>query len=160
MTEQKQCASWRLLVLAIRECSNRSTEDWSHSTGPRAVDRGKRQAGFTLIEVLVALGIFAVIGVSIVKTMQDSVRHQIAIEERLAANWLAQQTLAELRLRTPWPPLGEKTEQLSFAGREWQVTARVEATTEQRMRHITIEVAHPDTESSILTLDAWAAEEK
>ncbi|WP_073270471.1 type II secretion system minor pseudopilin GspI [Microbulbifer donghaiensis] len=117
------------------------------------------QRGFTLVEVLVALVIFGVVAASVLKTMQDSVRQQAAMEERLAANWVAQQVLAEVRLRSPWPPLGEKSERVPFAEREWQVTARVEATREERMRHIIIEVARPDAENPTLTLDAWAAKE-
>lgn len=119
-----------------------------------------KQSGFTLVEVLVALVIFGVIAASVLKTMQNSVRQQMAMEERLAANWVAQQVLAEVRLRTPWPPVGEKTERVPVGAREWQVTARVEDTAEERMRHIAIEVAHPDAESPTYTLDAWAAREE
>lgn len=118
-----------------------------------------KQRGFTLVEVLVALVIFGVIAASVLKTMQDSVRQQMAMEERLAANWVAQQVLAELRVSSPWPPLGDKSELVPVGEREWQVTVRVESTTEERMRHITIEVASPEAENPTLTLDAWAAKE-
>lgn len=118
-----------------------------------------KQNGFTLVEVLVALVIFGVIAASVLKTMQNSVRAQAAMEERLAANWVAQQVLAEIRVQNPWPPLGEKTERVPVGEREWQVTARVEGTSEERMRHITIEVAQPEAENPSYTLDAWAAQE-
>jgi general secretion pathway protein I len=118
-----------------------------------------RQKGFTLVEVLVALVIFGVIAASVLKTLQDSVRQQAALEERLAANWVAQQVLAEVRLQHPWPPLGSKSERVPFANREWQVTASVQATSEARMRHIAIEVGRPDSALPILTLDSWAAQE-
>lgn len=118
------------------------------------------QRGFTLIEVLVALAIFGVIAVSLLNTMQGSVRQQAVMEERLSANLVAQQALAEIRLRTGWPPVGEKTERVPLGAREWQVTARVENTSEERMRHITVEVTRPDGEYPVLTLDAWAAREE
>lgn len=118
-----------------------------------------QQRGFTLVEVLVALVIFGVIAASVLKTMQDSVRQQAAMEDRLAANWVAQQVLAEVRLRDPWPPLGQKSERVPVGEREWQVTATVEGTAEPRMRHITIEVGRPDNDSPTITLDAWAAQE-
>lgn len=117
------------------------------------------ERGFTLVEVLVALAIFGVIAVSILSTMQGSVRQQAIMEERLAADQIAQQALAELRLRSAWPPIGEKTERVTQGGQEWQVTARVEDTTEERMRHITIKVGYPDAPSPSLTLDAWAAKD-
>ncbi|WGL17152.1 type II secretion system minor pseudopilin GspI [Microbulbifer bruguierae] len=115
------------------------------------------QQGFTLVEVLVALVIFGVIAASVLKTLQDSVRQQAALEQRLSANWVAQQALEEIRLRTDWPPLGKKTEKLLLADREWQVTAEVKSTNEPRMRHIIVQVGLPD-ESPTLTIDSWMAQ--
>ncbi|GAB2902359.1 type II secretion system minor pseudopilin GspI [Microbulbifer echini] len=117
------------------------------------------QRGFTLVEVLIALVIFGVIAASVLRTMQSSVQRQRVMEERLAANWVAQQVLSQVRLQTPWPPIGEKKDEVAFAARDWEVTARVEATSEERLRHITIEVGYPDAENPTLTLDAWAAQE-
>ncbi|KUJ84810.1 type II secretion system protein GspI [Microbulbifer flavimaris] len=118
-----------------------------------------RQRGFTLIEVLVALTIFGVIAASVLRTMQESVRTQAFLEERLAASWVAQQVLAEIRVRSPWPPLGEKSERVMQGQGEWLVTASVEDTNEPRLRHITIEVMRPDGENPTYSLDAWAAQE-
>lgn len=115
------------------------------------------QRGFTLVEVLVALVIFGVIAASVLKTMQDSVRQQTALEERLAANWVAQQALAEIRLRTDWPPIGKKTEKMILSEREWQVSAEVKSTSEPRMRHIVVQVGWPD-KPPILTIDSWVAQ--
>ncbi|WP_299942881.1 type II secretion system minor pseudopilin GspI [uncultured Microbulbifer sp.] len=117
------------------------------------------QGGFTLVEVLVALVIFGVIAASVLQATQRSVRQQRVMEERLAANWVAQQVLSQMRLQTPWPPVGEQTEEVTFALREWAVAARVEDTNEVRLRHIIIQVRHPDAENPTLTLDAWAARE-
>ncbi|MFV8782589.1 type II secretion system minor pseudopilin GspI [Microbulbifer sp. SA54] len=116
-----------------------------------------RQRGFTLVEVLVALVIFGVIAASVLKTLQDSVRQQAALEERLAANWVAQQALEEIRLRTDWPPLGKKTEKVIVGEREWQVAAEVKSTSEPRMRHLIVQVGWPD-QSPILTIDTWMAQ--
>ncbi|GAA5444575.1 hypothetical protein Misp06_02762 [Microbulbifer sp. NBRC 101763] len=124
-----------------------------------SAQRFSAQRGFTLVEVLVALVIFGVIAASVLQAMQRSVRQQRIMEERLAANWVAQQILSQVRLQTPWPPVGEQKEEVTFAEREWEVTARVEATSEERLRHITIEVGYPDAENPTLTLDAWAAQE-
>ncbi|USD23501.1 type II secretion system minor pseudopilin GspI [Microbulbifer variabilis] len=118
-----------------------------------------RQGGFTLVEVLIALVIFGVIAASVLRTMQSSVQRQRVMEERLAANWVAQQVLSQIRVQTPWPPIGEKKEEMSFAERDWEVTAKVEATSEERLRHIVIQVGYPDAENPTLTLDAWAAQE-
>lgn len=117
----------------------------------------RRQRGFTLVEVLVALVIFGVIAASVLKTLQDSVRQQAALEERLSANWVAQQALEEIRMRTDWPPLGKKTERVTVGEREWQVAAEVESTNEPRMRHLIVRVGWPD-QDPILTIDSWMAQ--
>lgn len=124
------------------------------------IDRSqpRTQRGFTLVEVLVALVIFGVIAASVLKTLQDSVRQQGALEERLTANWVAQQALAEIRLRTDWPPLGKKTEKVLLGNREWQVTAEVKSTSEPKMRHVIVQVGRPEAQLPILTIDSWMAQ--
>ena len=117
----------------------------------------RRQKGFTLVEVLVALVIFGVIAASVLKTLQDSVGQQSRLEERLAANWVAQQALAEIRIRSDWPPLGKNTERVIVGEREWQVAAEVKSTSEPRMRHLIVQVGWPD-EDPILTIDSWMAQ--
>ena len=117
----------------------------------------RSQRGFTLIEVMVALVIFGVIAASVLKTLQDSIRQQAALEDRLAANWVAQQTLAEIRMRTEWPPLGKKTERVMVGEREWQVAAEVKSTSEPRMRHLIVQVGWPD-QAPILSIDSWMAQ--
>ncbi|WP_413665696.1 type II secretion system minor pseudopilin GspI [Microbulbifer sp. ZKSA004] len=117
------------------------------------------QRGFTLIETLVALFMFGIIAIAVLGAMQGSVHKQRMMEDRLAANWVAQQVLSQVRVQTPWPPIGEQTDQVTLGQREWEVRARVEATTNERLRHIIIEVGHLDAENPTLTLDAWAAEE-
>lgn len=119
--------------------------------------RRRGQQGFTLVEVLVALVIFGVIAASVLKTLQDSVRQQAALEQRLTANWVAQQALAEIRLRTDWPPLGKKTEKVTLADRDWQVAAEVKTTNEPKMRHIIVQVGMPE-QPPILTIDSWVAQ--
>ena len=119
--------------------------------------QSRSQRGFTLVEVLVALVIFGVIAASVLKTLQDSVRQQAALEQRLAANWVAQQALEEIRLRTDWPPIGKKTEKLLLGDREWQVAAEVKSTNEPRMRQIIVQVGWPE-QPPILTIDTWVAQ--
>ncbi|GAB2525327.1 type II secretion system minor pseudopilin GspI [Microbulbifer agarilyticus] len=116
-----------------------------------------RACGFTLVEVLVALVIFGVIAASVLKTLQESVRQQAALEERLTANIVAQQVLAEIRLRTDWPPLGKEIETVLLGDREWEVSAEVKSTKEPRMRHIIVQVGWPE-KPPILTVDSWVAE--
>ena len=57
-----------------------------------------RLRGFTLVEVMVALAIFTVVAVTLVKTATLSVRHAGLIEDRSTAWWLAENEITRLRL--------------------------------------------------------------
>lgn len=60
-----------------------------------------RHGGFTLIEVLVALAIFAVLAAALVLASGNFAERQRRIEERTLALWAAQNALDELRVGFP-----------------------------------------------------------
>ncbi|GMG88238.1 type II secretion system minor pseudopilin GspI [Biformimicrobium ophioploci] len=119
-----------------------------------------RSAGFTLIEVLVALVIFSVIAVSLSQVMAESIRTQTSLEERLTANIVAEAAVDQVRVAAPWPPVGQRTERVTLGGRDWQVTATVESTAEPAMRKLTVKVARAQSGDVIRTLETWLAEVK
>ena len=67
------------------------------------------QLGFTLIEVLVALTIFAVALAALVRAASISTDGAIDIRERLMATWVAQNHLAELVALGAFPEVGSRT---------------------------------------------------
>jgi general secretion pathway protein I len=74
---------------------------------------GKR-AGFTLIEVLVALAIVAIALMSALRAAGQGTNNLSELRSRLLAGWVAENLLAEHRARRDWLPLGI----LRGAGRE------------------------------------------
>lgn len=58
----------------------------------------RRDAGFTLIEALIALAILAITAVSFLRATEANVTRVSALEIRAAAGWVAQNRLAELML--------------------------------------------------------------
>lgn len=62
-------------------------------TGPRRAD-----AGFTLIEALIALAVLAITAVSFLRATEANVARVTTLEARTAATWVAQNRLAELTL--------------------------------------------------------------
>lgn len=68
-------------------------------TARRAAD-----AGFTLIETLVALGVLAITAIALLGVTEGHVTRVAALESRAAAQWAAENRLAELALGlTPDP---------------------------------------------------------
>ena len=58
-----------------------------------------RVRGFTLLEVMVALVIFALVSVALVKNATSSVRHAAIIQDRTIAWWLAENRMTNFRIQ-------------------------------------------------------------
>jgi general secretion pathway protein I len=108
-----------------------------------------RERGFTLVEVLVALAIFAVALTAAFRATSVATDGAVDFRERLLAGWVAENRLAEHGFDA-WPELGERrgTEEqagLAFAWRE-----RVSATADPLSRRIDVEVFAPQSPDHVL----------
>ena len=101
-----------------------------------------RSRGFTLVEVMVALAIFTVVAVTLVKTATLSVRHAGLIEDRSTAWWLAENEITRLRLveRTDenFPRVGTDRTSVDLSSDSWELETRVESTENELVRRITV----------------------
>lgn len=101
--------------------------------------RGSR--GFTLLEVLVALGIFALVAASILTVTSRSLQNAARLEDKTLAMWVADNRLAEMQLAEVPAGDGRDQGETAFAGRRWDWRSEVEATSEPAMRRVTVLVA-------------------
>jgi len=96
----------------------------------------KRRAGFTLVEVLVALAITAIVlvaGLKATSALTDNADRQSAV---LLAQLCAENKLVELRLARRLPPVGDATTACAQAGRALQVTQTVRPTPNPNFRRV------------------------
>ncbi|HBX55186.1 MAG TPA: type II secretion system protein GspI, partial [Pseudomonas sp.] len=90
----------------------------------------KRSAGFTLLEVLVALAIFALVAASVLTASARSLQTAARLEDKTLAMWIADNRLTELQLADTPPGDGRDQGELEFAGRRWQWQSEIQATSE------------------------------
>ncbi|MGV8842182.1 MAG: type II secretion system minor pseudopilin GspI [Pseudomonas sp.] len=106
----------------------------------------KQCRGFTLLEVLIALAIFAVVAASVLTASARSLQTAARLEDKTLAMWIADNQLTELQLAKTPPGDGRDQGELAFAGRRWQWQSEIHATSEPSMRRVTLWVApRPDS---------------
>ena len=92
-------------------------------------------AGFTLIESLIALAVLAITAVSFLRATEANVARVSALETRAAAGWVAQNRLAELTLgMTPAPG------PVAMLGQDFTVTVATVPTADPGLAQLDIAV--------------------
>ncbi|MDH3900187.1 MAG: type II secretion system minor pseudopilin GspI [Gammaproteobacteria bacterium] len=111
--------------------------------------RGARLAveGFTLLEVLVALGVLALTMGAVIKAVGDYTGNQSYLRDRTLAVWAARNVLAEQQLENAWPGTGEFKGTTDMGKREWRWLVRVTQTEEAELRRLDVEVQPIDSDA-------------
>lgn len=99
-----------------------------------------KQRGFTLLEVLVALAVFSVAAISLMKVSESQFRVSQHLEEKTFAHWIALNMITEMQVNQDWPNIGEQTGKISMASREWKVIIKTQATPVSRVRRVELVV--------------------
>lgn len=117
-----------------------------------------RQSGLTLLEVMVALFIFAVTGTAIMKAASEHLNGVGQIEEVAVATWVANNRLNEIMMERPWPLKNNQKGQQDMAGRTWYWTQVVKATNDSDFKAVEISVSLKESRAdNITTVVAYLA---
>lgn len=114
----------------------------------------KRHAGFTLIEVLVALAILGIALAASMRTLGLATDSAQDSRERLAATWVLQNRLAEMEARRVFPPAGETRGEIDYAGLKITWKQKVSETPNTAFRRVELSAglsAQPDYALARLT---------
>lgn len=106
-----------------------------------------RQAGFTLIEVLVALLVFGLIATAAAQVGSQYIASYERVRDKTLAGWLADNRINELRLQETLPGISENSRDTEFGPYRWRVTTAILATADAKMRRIEVSVAKYREES-------------
>lgn len=96
---------------------------------------------FTLLEVLVALAIFASVAAVVLTAVSRSLYNAEQLELKTLAGWIADNRLNELQLTQPTPEEGSETQRVEYAGLVWEVRSEVVNTAQSGIRRVELWVA-------------------
>jgi general secretion pathway protein I len=112
----------------------------------------RNAAGFTLLEVLVALAVIALSMGAIIKATGDYTNNQSYLRDRTMALWVARNVLVQYRVDKEWPRVGEQKGTQEMGNREWRWLAVTSQTDEAELRRLDVEVFPIDSEDDDLPL--------
>ncbi len=107
----------------------------------------RRQRGFTLLEVLVALVVVALSLGAIVQATGGYTANQAYLRDRTFAEWVAHNQLVTALMSSDWPDTGRTRGEVELpragagiGAREWRWVMQVSTTPEEELRRLDIEV--------------------
>ncbi|GAB3000500.1 type II secretion system minor pseudopilin GspI [Psychrosphaera aestuarii] len=120
-----------------------------------------KMSGFTLVEMLLALAIFAYASASILSVISQSANNVGQLQQMTFASWVAQNRLVELQVEKNWPPKQNQKGEAKMAGVTWFWRQTVVETADSKMRSVTVSVYETeDSENSIYDLETYVVQNK
>lgn len=112
--------------------------------------------GFTLLEVMIALAIFALAATLVLQIASGALNNQQILEDKMVAGWVAENQTAQLYLM----PLGQRAVrhqgESKMAGRRWYWRTIPLKTRNSLLQAVDIEVSqHEDFSHVIQSRRAW-----
>ncbi len=111
-----------------------------------------RSAGFTLLELLIAIAIFAIAGVAIMQATSNHNRTLVMIEDLTLAGFVAENELQLARLDDKWPPEARREGEAEMGNKQWAWVLESVETQDPNFRMLRIKVAPKDTPEQPVTV--------
>jgi len=118
----------------------------------------KANAGFTLIEVMVALAIVALSLSAVVASVSQMVQAASAVQERTYASWIAQNKISEIRLSNASAEVSETDDQVTFASVEWSLRTTISETGVENLYRVDVAVSYADHDEVVRTVTGFIGE--
>ncbi len=103
----------------------------------------KNKAGFTLIEVLIALVILSIALTAIIKSSSQNIKDTLYIQKKTIALWVGNQIMNEILAGLRKPPLAPDTlsQKSTMLNETWSWTAFMKPTPNPHIQEINVDVS-------------------
>jgi len=96
--------------------------------------------GFSLLEVLIAMAIISIALLALSRTGAGVPRQLAGLEQRTLAQWVAQNAIADIRIKERFPNVGSREGREEMGARTWHWRAQVQDTSDVSIRRIDVSV--------------------
>jgi len=102
----------------------------------------KKSRGFTLLEVLIALGVLGIALGSITQSIGNTINNVSYLRDKTFAHWVGMNHIAEVRSNGKWPSLGNSDGSEVMGNHEWYWKEKVTPLNEEfkDLRRVEVEV--------------------
>ncbi len=114
--------------------------------------------GFTLVEVLVALVILAIAAAGLIGAAEAHVDTIRAVQSRAAAQWVAENRIAELTIGAEAVP--ENPHLVEMLGESWTVQTAERPSEDPELSAMTIAVGAPDAAEPLVTMNFFVERQR
>lgn len=101
-------------------------------------------AGFTLLEVLVAMAIISLGLIGVFSSLNQMLGATSLLRDKTLATWIATDRITEMRVNGEYPDAGERDDVVDMAGAEWLYTIKVSKIPDMSMRRLDVTVGFAD----------------
>lgn len=113
------------------------------------------RAGFTLVEVMVALAVVSLTLAAVAASMNQMIDAANSMRDRTYASWIAQNKIAELRLSGVQPEVGSSSGEVDYANTEWAWRALVSETGVEDLFRVDVTVSLAGSDYDVRTVSGF-----
>ncbi len=112
---------------------------------------GKREQGFTLLEMLVALAVFSLAALALIRLQGVTLHTAADLDSKALGQIVARNLMVEVRTDPAAPPAGTEEGDVENGGRSWHWTRTVKPTDDRRLLQVDLVVQGRDGSPSVLS---------